>query len=301
MDIERRCAGVDDVAAHLSAWFKDRPQWLQEATCLLLTKGRLTDKDIDALLDKCLREADSEGSTATASFPADTFHTHSASSVRLCTIGNVNGINALAPRTPLNFGPDSMAVVYGGNGSGKSGYVRILKHLCGARNPGALHPNVFAGDGAAQSADITYRNDDQECQVSWSISDGIHRDLRHVDIFDTECGRMYLEDENEVTYEPPALLFFTDLIAVCEQIARRIDGTLEMHASKKPQMPPEFTDTVASKWYSSMRAKTSSEETTANTKLDAEDERAISSLENGPTAARPVRVRRPHLFVGPGL
>lgn len=40
----------------LKAWFKDRPKWLQEAAGLLLTKGRLADEDVDALLDKCLRE-----------------------------------------------------------------------------------------------------------------------------------------------------------------------------------------------------------------------------------------------------
>lgn len=157
----------------LNAWFRDRPKWLQEAAGLLLTKGRLADEDIDALHDNCLREVESDGTPTAASFPADAFHAQSASTLRLCTIGNVKGINALAPRCPLDFGPDNMAVIYGGNGSGKSGYVRILKHVCGARNPGTLYPNVFAHDGAAQSADITYRIGNQEHQVSWSTSDGV--------------------------------------------------------------------------------------------------------------------------------
>ena len=134
----------------LNAWFKDRPRWMQEAASLLLTKGRLAEENIVALLDRCLQEVDLGDPANTASFPADAFLAQSASALRLCTIGNVNGINALAPRSPLDFGLDNMAVVYGGNGSGKYGYVRILKHVCGARNPGALHPNVFADDGATQ-------------------------------------------------------------------------------------------------------------------------------------------------------
>ena len=145
----------------LNAWFKDRPRWMQEAASLLLTKGRLAEEDIVALLDRCLQEVDSGCPATAASFPADAFLAQSASALRLCTIGNVKGINALAPRSPLDFGLDNMAVVYGGNGSGKSGYVRILKHVCGARNPGALHPNVFEDDEATQSAEIKYCIDNQ--------------------------------------------------------------------------------------------------------------------------------------------
>jgi len=263
----------------LNAWFKDRPRWMQEAASLLLTKGRLAEEDIVALLDRCLQEADSGGPATAASFPADAFLAQSASALRLCTIGNVKGINALAPRSPLDFGLNDMAVVFGGNGSGKSGYVRILKHVCGARNPGELHPNVFADDGATQSVEIKYSIDNQERQVSWSTSDGVQADLRPVDIFDADCGRMYLESESEVTYEPPALLFFSDLIAVCELVARRIDGKLGGCASRKPQMPSEYADTAAGKWYSSLGAAISPEDVRSNTKWDAEDNSAISNLE----------------------
>jgi len=252
---------------------------MQEAAGVLLSKGRLGDEDINALLDKCLREVDSEDTAQAAPFPADAFHPQSASALRLCAIGNVKGINALAPRCPLDFGPDNMAIVYGGNGSGKSGYVRILKHVCGARNPGTLHPNVFADDGATPSADIIYRMDGQERQTSWRTSDGVQADLRPVDIFDSECGRMYLESESEVTYEPPALLFFSDLIAVCEQIARRIDGKLGKCASKIPQMPSEFADAVAGKWYFSLSATTLPDEIATNTKWDVEDDRSVADLE----------------------
>ncbi|MFO7951013.1 MAG: AAA family ATPase, partial [Candidatus Fermentibacteraceae bacterium] len=147
------------------------------------------------------------------------------------------------------------------------------------RHLGVIHPNVFAEEGPEQSAEITYKIDDQDRQVSWSVSDGAHSELRPVDIFDTECGRMYLESENEVTYEPPTLLFFSDLIAVCEQIARRIDNKLERYASKKPQMPAEFADTEAGKWYSSLSATTSAAEVATQTEWAAEDDRSITELE----------------------
>ncbi|MBK8482297.1 MAG: hypothetical protein IPL40_14210 [Proteobacteria bacterium] len=172
-----------------------------------------------------------------------------------------------------------MAVVYGGNGSGKSGYVRILKHVCGARSPGTLHPNVFENAGATQSADIKYSADNQERQVSWSTSDGVQSDLRPVDIFDADCGRMYLESESEVTYEPPALLFFSDLIAVCEQVARRIDGKLGRCASQKPQMPAGCADTAAGEWYTALSATTPPGEISTRTRWDTADDTSVDDLE----------------------
>ncbi|HYC77337.1 MAG TPA: AAA family ATPase [Planctomycetota bacterium] len=263
----------------LNTWFEARPRWLQDAASLLLAKGRLADEDVDKLLNKCMQEVGTEDMTEAAPLPAGTFHPQNTSPLRICAIGNVKGINALAPRNPLDFGPDNLAVVYGGNGSGKSGYVRILKHLCGARNPGVLHPNVFAEDGAVQSVEITYKSNGQDRHVLWSTSDGVHGELRPVDIFDSECGRLYVESESEVTYEPPALLFFSDLIAVCEQIAQRIDGKLGGHASKKPQMPAEFADTAARKWYSSLSATTPSGDVTTQTKWTAEDDKLVTDIE----------------------
>ena len=270
----------------LNAWFANRPMWLQKAATLLLKKGHLSDKDIDFLLDTCLREVDTEDTTA-APYLVDAYRAQNTLPLRLCEIGNPKGINALAPRTPLDFGPGNLAVVYGGNGSGKSGYVRLLKHLCGARNPGTLHPNVFADTGAAQSADISYRVENQDFQVSWSVSDGVHENLRSVDIFDTECGRMYLEGASEVTYEPPELLFFSDLISICELIARRIDCMLGEHASKRPQMPAEIADTATGKWYSSLCAATPDGETTTQTEWAPEDDRLISELERRLTEKSP--------------
>lgn len=269
----------DQTAVDLGSWFKERPKWMQEAANLLLGKGRLTDDDISTLVDICLREDDSGDATPAASFPADALHAQGASAIRLCAIGNVKGINALAPRSPLNLGPDSMTIVYGDNGSGKSGYVRILKHVCGARNPGTLHPNVFADSGATQSADIKYLKADQECQVSWSINDGVLADLRPVEIFDADRGHVYVESESEVTYEPPALVFFSDLVAVSEQVAQCIDSKLSGYASRKPQIPAECADTAAGTWYASLSGATPHEEVVMHTKWDTEDDTDVSDLE----------------------
>jgi len=263
----------------LITWFQGRPKWLQEAARLLLANGRLSEDDIANLMSKCMLEAASKNMAAAAPFPVDALITESVTPLRLCSIENLNGINALAPRKPLDLGPDNLVVIYGGNGSGKSSYVRLLKHVCGARNSGKLHPNVFSVDEAPQTAVIKYRVDEEEVQISWDISDGVHADLRHVDIFDTECGRMYLESESEVTYEPPVLLFFSDLILVCEQIVQRLEDQLGRLVSRLANIPVEFNDTVSGKWYKNLCVSTLPGEVVSEAGWNQEDDKALSDLE----------------------
>lgn len=83
--------------------------------------------------------------------------------VTLKSIRNVENINALAPEQTLSFCKEGMTIVYGENGSGKSGYVRILKAACRARRERAFDilPNVYVPDkGDPQTAvikDTTYK------------------------------------------------------------------------------------------------------------------------------------------------
>ena len=89
----------------------------------------------------------------------------SSEQIRLRSIGEITGINTLAPSKPLKFTSDNLVVVFGSNGTGKLGYVRLLKHVCGATIPGPLHSNIFSNVNKPICAIITYETDDEEKQI----------------------------------------------------------------------------------------------------------------------------------------
>jgi hypothetical protein len=64
--------------------------------------------------------------------------------VLLMSIYHHRGVNALAGDQTLNFAP-GLTLVYGDNGAGKSGYIRILKGACHARGREAILGNVVSG------------------------------------------------------------------------------------------------------------------------------------------------------------
>src|SRR4051812_35744980 len=119
--------------APIFQWFKDRPKWLQDATRRILQDGELPKEAIDELVILCKREAgirvDEKPDLTPLPIPDSSFSdTLPSISLTIDSIGQVQGINALSPKKPLLFGPESLTIVYGANGSGKSGYTRLLKH-----------------------------------------------------------------------------------------------------------------------------------------------------------------------------
>lgn len=245
----------------LSNWFQQRPEWLQAATKRLLEVGDLNDAAISEMAVLCRQETDNEFPDIDCSIPAGAFDAHDSEEIRLYSISEVVGVNKLAPRTPLNFGESNIAVVYGQNGSGKSGYIRLLKHVCGARDciRGQLHKNVFLPGDTAQKAKVSFLKSTISEEYEWKGS-GVCDDLCSVNIFDTSFGRVFMGSEDEVNYEPPILSFFSRLIDVCDKVAVKLDTKAGALQSKMPSIPSNLLDTTGAVWVKKISANTTTDD-----------------------------------------
>lgn len=269
---------MSGISASLTKWFSERPQWLQIAATRLLQQSELTDKDVSDLANLCQQEADKKLPKTTCSFPATAFSQGAAGTLRLCSISDVEGVNALAPKKPLEFGKSNITIVYGNNGSGKSGYVRLLKHVCGARETGTLHRNVYKPDSAVQKACISFEQDGIPKTHTW-LGQGICDDLNSVDIFDTSFGKVFVSSEDEVSYEPPVLSFFSSLILACEKVAYALDAEANRHQSKKPNIPADKKVTPEGSWYEAISAKTSPQDIDKHCTVSSADETEMQTLQ----------------------
>ncbi|EKD49582.1 MAG: hypothetical protein ACD_63C00103G0001, partial [uncultured bacterium] len=198
--------------------------------------------------------------------------------VRLCSIGNIEGINALNPKIPLDFGKSNLAIIYGANGSGKSGYVRIIKHICGVKNPGKLHPNIFSSINGVRKCKIVYEVNGSHLENEWIVEAGPIKQLRIVDVFDSSTARFYVNGENEVTYEPPILSFFSELTRICEHVAKSIETSQEKLVSKKPHIPSEYFHTTSYKWYDNISTDTKNDEVESRCAWTSLDEESMNGL-----------------------
>ena len=269
---------MTDSLASLPQWFSMRPKWLEFAAKHFLEKGEFSTEDISEFASLCLREAEGKLADTDYSFSATAFSPSVTSDLRLCSISDVRGVNALAPTKPLEFGQGNISAVYGYNGSGKSGYVRLLKHVCGARHPGTLYPNVYTNSPNEQKATIKFKKNGTDLSYNWTGQD-ICDDLESVDIFDTSFGRVFVENEAEVSYEPPALSFFSSLIEICGKVDLDLDLEARQHQSKKPDIPTQLKSTPEGRWYDNIKAETTAEDIEKHCFFESKDKAEIQNLQ----------------------
>jgi len=278
----------------LEAWFQERPKWMQDTAQRLIHNGTLTEQDFTDLLATCVAEANGQ-TVQFSGLPAGALGVQDATMpLRLESISDVQGINALCPNKPLTFGNTPLCIVYGRNGSGKSGYVRLLKHACGARSPGELLADIFKTGAQPQAARVTFTENTQNKTSTWTGQS--LAELRGVDIYDTACGLVYVDQENEVAFEPWLLRFFTELTKVCETLSQRIQAQIVANVSKKPVFPPEYVKTLEATWYNAITASTPPDdvEKRTNWALDHETESAETNKRLAETnpAAKAAILRR---------
>jgi len=249
----------------LEQWFKERPIWLQDAARRLLQNGEISPDDIDQLVIFCKKEAgiDVIGDDLPRAFgipKGALMHEAEPMDLQLIAIMDVQGINALSPRKPLEFGDGNLTIIYGSNGSGKSGYVRILKHACGARHIEKILHNAYKGEPPLQGCKFLYKLNGEDKDHSWLITDGILSDLSTIEIYDSHCGEVYVNEENEVTYEPKLLGFLQELVKVSDTVSNKIDAEIREKISKKSTIPQDYIYTEAWKWYSNLSFNTTEDE-----------------------------------------
>jgi hypothetical protein len=133
-------------------WLHTKPLWQQKAAEEIL-RGNETTPELLNGLKELLKTKDGQSTTKNVDFSF--FHRYSESSefANIQSISDVSGIDNISSNRPLEFGPN-MTVVYGHNGSGKSGYTRILKKLCGHPSATELRSNIYEFDPAESKCKV---------------------------------------------------------------------------------------------------------------------------------------------------
>lgn len=237
------------------AWIDKRPEWLVSAINLLLKNNRpFTQAEINNLADNCIKEAKSTKGKTKVDKKAFTtyFGTNiNKGTVQLKSLSNIKGINNLNPKDSLELLSDNITIVYGRNGSGKSGYVRILKKACGARKSEDLLCDVFKGKEIQECEFEIIKNGKTE-KINWKPDNQIQNDLKTIDIFDTSSGISYVMENNEVTYEPPVLKFLTYLSDTTDKVNNTIIERINKLSPTLPSFPINIQSPTILKKYKSL-------------------------------------------------
>ncbi|MFC1601806.1 AAA family ATPase, partial [Candidatus Sumerlaeota bacterium] len=249
----------------LESWFSRKcPQWVQDAARRLLERADVTDEDIKDLVVLCKKEAgihvDQMEGVGFRAIPTGALgRTDNEANLVLNSISDLKGINALAPKKPLEFDPQ-LTIIYGPNGSGKSGYVRLLKHACGAKEMGKLLTNVRSGELTNRSCRFSCTVEDAPQTIDWQASDQRVDDLSAIEIYDDVCGEFYVGKESQVAYEPPVLALFERLVKVCDKVRISLAAEADSYTSAMPSITQVLATTPSAEWLKKLAHTTSQDD-----------------------------------------
>jgi energy-coupling factor transporter ATP-binding protein EcfA2 len=238
-------------------WSKDRPAWQREVMRRTAAGALLSEGDYDHLVDEMLKSPDAfpEAAFGLEHLPKVTAENPP---VRITSIAKPEHVNALASDQPLTFELKGLTIVYGDNGSGKSGYARLLKRITRARHQEEVLSDVFRDTTLEKpTASLSVRIGDRDQSLSWP--DSTPPELKCMLFYDGACGSAYIATESDFPYRPSALSVMDGLISACVAIRSRLEAKLAENARSSaiiPVVPDELKNTDGGRLLNQLSAST---------------------------------------------
>jgi len=217
-----------NVLHEIAAWAKKVPSWQSDAIRRIFTQDALSAADEDELLrmllvDNGIAEDDQEPVIPKPFADVISDTSSNLKAIVLKEIHSVSGVNALVPDQAIGFALEGLTIIYGDNGAGKSGYARVFKHACHAREKGEpILANVAVKLTAKPRATIELSVDNEDIAIEWVAGTPASDILSQIAVFDSHCARVFLDEANEVVYLPYGMDVFGRLVKLCEALKTKI-------------------------------------------------------------------------------
>ncbi|MBY0544098.1 MAG: AAA family ATPase [Gammaproteobacteria bacterium] len=281
---------VKTVYEKILEWSEGCSIWQKDALRRIFQKKKIEDQDITELASFLKAEKSEklqEGLARPLSKDDLPANPKVAESVNIIKLSNIVHVNNLAVNQELVFNDRGITVIYGGNGSGKSGYTRILKSACRARHRARILTNIFAPEfkDETPTADVDYSTESGSNEtVTWQDSDRPHKVLSAVSVFDRECAAIHIHKKgNEIAFRPYGLDIPDALADVFRRIETSLASEISMLKSSRNTIfsnPPWQSTTTAGKFSNSITKNTTKEDLDNICNFTEQDEERLKFLIN---------------------
>lgn len=267
----------------------DLNKWQSDAVRRMLTQNSLTQKDEDEIL-KLLKQSKGimkDGEEPLVAIPlkkGDVAGNQETSlKVALKAIKEIKSVNAIKDGSILEFGHEGLTVIYGENGAGKSGYARVLKKVCNARDSKEkILPNIYS-DKSTGNAKATFKiskNDEPDINIPWEDDEkktnGQLELLSSISFFDAKCANIIVDDNNNIGYLPFGTHVFGNLASLLKRIKVKLEE--EKPNLEKPEYASIKPITSIGQFLENISHKTSIEEIKKRAVWETKDKEGLNQI-----------------------
>lgn len=240
-------------------WLKSNAYWFQYAGNEILENAEIDNHTLDKIYElfkenhglKSMTEERPEVSfTEIAVDDAAT-----TTPLVLTGVKEIENVNALARDQQIPIG-SNLTLVYGGNGTGKSGYIRMCNNAFNSRGDKTILPNVFSTDPAGiPTCKFTFQTDAEPYDLSYP-SDKDCVEFNQFSIFDTHSVRVHLEGDNQLNFTPRGFEFFERLLTLYDRLKEKLAAEITTARPTNEFLPFFVNDNAIRTLIASMNATT---------------------------------------------
>jgi len=216
---------MENIFIEIIDWVKKKPCFWQESVYQLLIKNVIEKNDIIDLAKLCKIEIglikEDLPDIDLNKLKSSIYAVKLEKEITISKIKNVENIRALKEGEKLTFSNKGITAIYGDNGSGKSSYAGILKHVCKTRGDlPAITKNLYNPNSSklGQKAEVEYLANDVIDIVEWKDNKISSSKLKVIDVFDSHSANHYIDGEDEIAFIPSGLLVLEKLAKCCNKV-----------------------------------------------------------------------------------
>ncbi|WP_282852840.1 AAA family ATPase [Gulosibacter sediminis] len=224
-----------DPRALLVDWANANDEWSRLLVSEIITTGRpVSASTIDTAYQLFRQEnsLDKRELPAVEKIDIVARQDESAPPLTLTRLSEVHGVNALVSGSEI-VPHEGLTILYGENGTGKTGYSRIFKALANSRTADTILGNIEAEASEDQTARLDFKLGDDPQVLIWAGDRGVSPFTR-MSIFDSPAVTTHVDDELDYVYTPASLALFNHVTAAIRAVAAQIDvsvGALDTGSS----------------------------------------------------------------------
>lgn len=205
--------------------------------------------------------------------------------VELREIRNLRNVNRLAEDQALSFRP-GLNVVFGENGTGKSGYGRLCRRLFRAAEPGEVLHDVFdpGKADAPQTAEFVLSVDGEERVVEVDLDEEAPRILSAMTAFDASCAEVCITKQNTIEHTPRALRLLKEMAEAQDQLAADLEEQIAARREALPALPEPADPAAAELLARVAEGEATADEVTAFARLSEAELEELRDLEKAEAA-----------------
>ncbi|QXU44129.1 AAA family ATPase [Pedobacter sp. D749] len=220
-------AVVETLESDVKKFADNLPYWAKYLAEKLLASNVVNDADIETaynfLLDE-LKLTDEIDKPEIFIAGAGASATAYASDLVFYTLENISGVNALLENQSINFSKH-LTVIYGANGTGKSGYTRLLKDVFYSKAKEAILPNVHLESGH-KPIDAKFGFLVGATLKSWQYQHKDQPEFKQFSVFDGKSVVGQLENRNEFEFRPGGLSFFGEYTSILSKVEEQLNEAI---------------------------------------------------------------------------